>query len=635
MNGTAEPLFVDRLTQCSMDLVISKQGDSASPSVNTQTRWLEYRWRWRSLAVVAAYFLLGMVAYWPVLTGIASKSSGSRYRDFIQSVWFIGWGQHALVHGLNPFFSSAMYAPTGVNLLENTSSPLLALLTAPLAVVTSPLVIGNLLMVIGMPLSATAAYVVLRKWQLWWPAAAIGGLTYGFSAYMLGQGLAHPELLFVPLPPFIVMTVVCIFEGHGTPRRLGIQLGLLLVAQYLISPEVLVTVILLVFIGVVFSSIRRPSAVPAKVRTAAAPVIMALGLAAVLLAYPLWFMFDGPQHFTGSTFPVRNPYYNDLLAFIFPGTLQRVSLGLHLGSSGFITPQQVVEDGAYIGLPLLMVIAFLCWHSRRTYRMQLSAALFVASLVLSLGPYLSINGAVTHIPLPFVVLAHIPIMDNILASRISLETSACMAAMIAFGLDDLHINKLLVSPNRAIPHSKSRDRWVIAITVLVLAVLVLTEFPRWPYPTTPARGLPAKINRAIPPGDPVAITYPYADGPALASPLLWQAEDGFRFRFTGGYGHHPAANGRVDRKPADSTNLMVEFLMTHQSGCPCPSAPIALDVVATRQIIAEDHVELVIVARSVRGSRPVVRLFEKVLGPPTITSDGVSLWIEKRKDGAR
>ena len=197
-----------------------------------------------SMAVVfVVYLLIGIVAFWPVYPGISQHPFGSF--DFLQTVWFLGWVPHALAHGLNPFFSNAIYVPTGVNLAQNTSTPLLGLITAPFAPVFSPLVRANLLMVLAMPISATAAFVVLRKWQVWGPAAALGGLVYGFSPYMVGQSISHLELIFVPLPPFIALTVASILQNKGSSRRLGVQLGLLVAAQYLISPEVLSFVFIL------------------------------------------------------------------------------------------------------------------------------------------------------------------------------------------------------------------------------------------------------------------------------------------------------------------------------------------------------------------------------------------------------
>ena len=92
-----------------------------------------------SAVVIVVYLLIGIVAFWPVYPGISRHLFGYA-ADFTQTVWFLDWVPHALAHGLNPFFSNAIYVPTGVNLAQNTSTPLLGLITAPFAPVFSPVV---------------------------------------------------------------------------------------------------------------------------------------------------------------------------------------------------------------------------------------------------------------------------------------------------------------------------------------------------------------------------------------------------------------------------------------------------------------------------------------------------------------
>ena len=310
--------------------------------------------KWRRLlpptGVVAAYFVLGLVAFWPVVPEI-SHHIFSTVGDLTLTVWYLGWVPHALTHGLNPLFSNAMFAPTGVNLAQNTEAPLLGLIAAPITWAFGPLVSTNLLLVLGMPISATAAFVVLRKWEVWGPPAALGGLIYGFSPYMVGQGFAHPVLTFVPLPPFIVMTVVSILQRRRPPRRLGIQLGLLVAAQYLISPEVLVTVVVLTGAALVFVALGSPSKVPQLARTAAGPIGISMVLAVVLLAYPVWMLLAGPQHVSGPTYPLINSYHNDLLSFVDHGLWQQVSLGMQSNWAGPLAMFESPEYGGYVGIP--------------------------------------------------------------------------------------------------------------------------------------------------------------------------------------------------------------------------------------------------------------------------------------------
>ncbi len=377
-----------------------------------------------TLAVLAAYVLLAVIAFWRLFPAMSQQIYGLG-ADSILGMWFLAWVPHALAHGQNPLFSGSIFVPAGVNLAQNTEAPLLGLITAPFAVVLGPVARANLLMVLAMPASATAAFLVLRRWRVWDPAAALGGLIYGFSPFAVAHSLGHPVLVFLPLPPLIAMTVVSILQGRGRPRRLGIGLGLLITAQFLIEPEVLTTVAILTAWAVACAALRYPAKVGDVARASVRPVGIALGLAAVLLAYPIWMMLAGPQHYTGTAQPIVNPYYNDLFSFIDPGSLQRFTFGLPALKATAAGP---VQAGGYFGIPLLILAALFAWRSRRSPRMQLTVAVLVGSVVLSLGPHLAIDGRLTHIPLPFLVLTHLPLLDNILPVRLSIEIAACVAA---------------------------------------------------------------------------------------------------------------------------------------------------------------------------------------------------------------
>jgi hypothetical protein len=602
---------------------------------------------WLLAAVVGTYFLLGVVAFWPALPEISSRTFGSTL-DFVQTAWFIGWVPHALVHGLNPFFSDAMFAPTGVNLAQNTASPLLGLVTAPLSLVLSPFAITNLLLVLGMPISATAAFVVLRKWQVWWPAAALGGLIYGFSPYMVGQSVSHVELTFLPLPPFIALTVASILQRRGTSLRLGLQLGILVTAQYLISPEVLAVVAVLIAIAIACVAARHASTFKSTACALARPVATAFGLSAVLLAYPVWMMLAGPQHFLGTAWPTSNPYHNDLLSFVAHGPLQRISLGIPSAWGGEIAGSST-EAGGYVGVPMLILAAYLAWRSRRSPRMQLATALLFSAALLSLGPYLSVHGTKTSIPLPFLVLDHLPILDNILPSRISFGIDGCLGAVIAFGLDDMRRDSFHDPADTSHRRDRAETRTATLLAGLVLATLVITQIPEWPYATNPINELPITLQRAIPPGDPVAITYPYNEFP-YAQSTEWQAEVGFRFRDVGGYAYHPSSvpiapkwwrfntatpigGGTLLPNPMKPPALQT-FLVQQQAPFlnTASVSTVARELVpTTRKFFSNYNIQLVIVDRSVEGSAAVIELFRDVLGPPTVSSGTFCLWTDRHE----
>ncbi|MGH9079090.1 MAG: hypothetical protein ACRDYE_03225 [Acidimicrobiales bacterium] len=605
-----------------MNAVISetRPGDPATPLPSTPRRVLP------SVVVVGSYFLIGAAAFWPVYE--ISEHPFSTTGDYMLSVWFLAWVPHALAHLLNPFFSNAIFVPTGVNLAQNTASPLLGLVTAPFAPVLDPVARTNLLMVLSMPLSATAAFVVFRKWQVWLPAAALGGLLYGFSPYMVGQSLAHVVFIFVPLPPFIALTMASILQQQGSPRRLGIQLGLLATVQYLISPEVLTTVAIFAVAAVVCIAVRHPAKATDLARTMVVPVGVALAVCAVALTYPVWMMLLGPQHFNGTTIDTVNPFHNDLLSFVAPGPAQKISLGLRsIGDRLAGTTDNVEADG-YIGVPVLILTAVLAWRSRRSPRMQLTVVLLVGAALLSLGPNLAVNGRLTGVPLPFLVLDHLPLVDNILPVRIDFEVGAFLAAVVAFGLDDVH--RAPVPADRiSVRQLKLRRRSIAVLTGVTLVVLVVTQLPRWPNATSPAAVLPAAIRRAIPAGDPIALSYPY-DTLYSMQPMLWQSEDGYSFRLLGGYAYHPGSKGQANAaaapmNPPGLQRFLVGDLITVYG--PPPHLGPGL-VTATRVTLARYDVRVVIVDGSAGQGGPVTELFDAALGPPRVSAGPFSLWTD-------
>ena len=591
------------------------------------TRPVDHLAAWRnvlpSAIVITAYFCAGIVPFWQLLSAISHRLFSTE-EDFALFAWFLGWVPHALAHGLNPFFSNAILVPTGVNLAQNTESPLLGLVAAPFTLTFGPVVSANLLMVLAMPASATAAFVVLRKWRVWGPAAALGGLIYGFSPYMVAESLAHVELLFVPLPPFIAFTVASILQRRGSPRWLGVQLGLLVAAQYLIEPEVCTVVAIFTIAAVACVAIREP----ANLRQMAHPAGIALGVTAVLLAYPVWLLLAGPQHFTGAATPIANPYHNDLLSFVVPGPLQRVPLGMRsLGTR--LVGSRPDEAGGYLGVPLLILTGILAWYSRRSPRMRLAVLLLLGAALLSLGPYLAVDGRLTHIPLPFLLLDHLPLANDILPIRIGFEIGACLAAVIAFGVDDMHR-----APARGHRHGSPTRRGRV-FAGITLAVLVATQLPQWPNATTSAVALPANIRRAVPAGDPVTITYPYGTAFTM-QPMLWQAEEGYGFRLLGGYAYHPDASGGPSLFPSVMNPPNLQRFLAGQDLATSfffplygPSLPVSPELVATtRTALSKYDVRLVIVDRSAGGSGPVMELFNDALGPPKLSAGQFSLWMD-------
>ena len=78
-------------------------------------------------------------------------------------IWYLRWVPFALSHGLNPLFTSYLDFPDGINLMWQTSVPLLGLLLAPITLTLGPIFAYNLLMTASMALAAWCAFLAFRR----------------------------------------------------------------------------------------------------------------------------------------------------------------------------------------------------------------------------------------------------------------------------------------------------------------------------------------------------------------------------------------------------------------------------------------------------------------------------------------
>jgi len=218
------------------------------------------------------------------------------------------------------------------------------------------------------------------------------------------------------------------------------------------------------------------------------------------------------------------------------------------------------------------------------------------------------------------LLDHLPLLNGLLPGRITFEMGACLAAVIAFGLADMR---------QALGGTWIRRHAGPVCAVVTLVVLVATQLPEWPgsYSSEPAVALPAVLTRAIPAGDPVAITYPY-DTAKTNAPMLWQAEDDFRFRLLGGYAYH-VSSGYPSLVPSLMDPPGIQQFLANQGGVGIygPEMPVSPKLVAaTQSAVSNYDIRLVIVDRSLSGSPAVMDLFTIALGPPALSAGHFSMW---------
>ena len=600
------------------------------------------RWRvgatpWVPVVAVGLYAGLALLANWPAWPGDPSRTRAITSfgvigaTDIDAGTWFLAWTPFALAHHVNPFFTTVLNYPRGVNIAQNTAMPLLGLLASPVTWLVGPVASMNLMLWLALALSATSMYLVLRRFVHRELAAFAGGLLYGFSPWVVDQDLYHLNLAFVPLPPLIFL---CLYEllrpGQGRPLRWGGGLGAAVVAQFFVSPEVCATTLLVGGMATLVVASAAPRQIWPTVLRAKAGLAWAGTVVGGCLAYPVAMMFRGPYHFVGTPNPGGEGA--DLLNPVLPGSLVRVTLG-HLGVLGSnLVFGNTSENGGYLGIPLLLLLVVIVVRYRRRRLVRLMAVMLVASDVLSLGNHLVVNTHRTSFPLPFNLVQGYPVFNAMLQVRFGLYVVLFASVLVAVGVDSVS------APRRA-----ARVAWA---GYGLGALSVVTLVPRFPLPTAPA-GIPAYFSgsavHAIRPGG-VVLLSPY---PSVFDPVgqLWQAAAQDRFQMFGGYALFssggPPTGGIPAPYPPPLQPLDVQMFLTGEAdGTPFLSGPIPpLDLALecdTRAFLLTNDVDTVLtgpVPNFIRADPAAIDLlFTFALGQPSLVDGPVKAWYHVPQD---
>jgi hypothetical protein len=533
-------------------------GPAVDPARSTRLRTL--------LIGAAAYLVLAVVVWWNVWSGHPTSTTTCGCGDSSLFTWFLAWPAYATDHGLNPLYSSAMFHPTGVNLLANTSEVAIGVILSPVTWIFGPIATLNVALTLSPFLSALAMFVLLRRWVKWQPAAFIGGLLYGFSPVILVNLVdAHLMVSMAVVPPLLVAGFdELLIRQRRRPVTMGILLGLLVVLQFFLGTEMLAILLITGAAGLVLIVVYAAWRHPAELRRRARHALIGLGAGAlvvvVLLAYPLWFALDGPAHLSGLVWPTLAPGlygigFSDLIRLNSTGseTLQAHRFGGYQGVA--------LHQGDYLGLGLIVVVVLGVFLWRRDRRLWLFAGLGVIAVALSL----SIAPGVNHFWVPWQLFRHIPVIKNILPDRFMAITLLCISVMLGVIVDRAHESgsrwMTRSSPHRA-PSPAGPvlpwRRWLPATVAVIVALVALVPIAgayagNLPL-TVESVVLPAWFQTVAPhlPSRQVLLTYPGTFG-GFQSALTWQAVDRMSFSLVEGGGPGGAAErAGVERPGAEA-----------------------------------------------------------------------------------
>lgn len=258
---------------------------------------------------------------------------------------------------------------------------------------------------------------------------AIGarGALFGFSSYQLAEGLAHLQLTMSLCVPLAGWVIVRYANGRLTGKRFATRIAAIAVAQFLISPELLATMLLIGAITAAGAIALAPHA-RTEVRGTLIWSLTGVAVAGLLLSPMLLTMVrHAPAHLNASV-----GYSADLANLIVPTRVTAVG-GAWGSSVANHFPGNLAEQGPYLGLPLLVIVASFASSRRSGPGARLLLFVLLSSIVLSLGPRLTVGGRPTAW-LPAALLGHLPALADALPVRFALYTSLVISIIVAVWL---------------------------------------------------------------------------------------------------------------------------------------------------------------------------------------------------------
>jgi hypothetical protein len=506
-------------------------------------------------------------------------------------VWSLAWTPFAVSHGMDPLVTYYLHFPTGVNLMWNTAIVFPALLLAPITAVFGPIAAYKVLLVLAMSLSGWCAYLALRRFTRHRLGAALGGLLYEFSPFMVLQTEGHAQLFIAVFPPLLVIFAdEMLVRQHRPAWLIGGLLGLATACQLLTGTELLTLSLLmslpaLVALAVIFRTQVRQR-LGYALRVAGYAIVSFL----VLAAFPLYILTLGPQRISGA-----------LQGFVFQAQPSQFVVPSRWELIG--GPAPVLDSSVYIGVPLLILAVAVTVWMRRNAAVVTAAFTVLCTMVLALGGHIWLLG--TRYPLPWYAAEHLPILDNVLPVRLMVVAYLALGLIVA-----LFVDRVLEAP----------PRWRVA-GLAAAAVALVPLIPSLPFPSAQFP-IPAFFTdgsaQELPATGSVLIT-PYGS----AWPQLWQAVAGFPFKTQLGQVFTPAKlYGHVFNAPLDALG---QELTNLGNGA---AAPAALTATQRASYLADlqAHDVTTVIAGPAPGQAQVEELMTELLGRSGTSTGGVVVW---------
>jgi hypothetical protein len=474
----------------------------------------------------------------------------SNLQDQVFFEWTLSHAQWSVTHLSNPLFTDRLNVPDGVNMMANTSILGLSIPLIPVTALFGAPVSFALLLTLGFAATAAAWYWLFSRHLVSSRAAAfVGGAFCGFAPGMVSHGNGHPNIVAQFMVPFIVWRVMRLREP-GRAIRNGLILGLMVTYQMFINEEIVFFTAIGCAVFLLAYCLPRWKQVPGSLR----PFLAGLGVAAltagILMAYPLWFQFFGPQHYRGV--PIYTYRFRTDVASYWSFATESIA-GDGLGRVARSVSVHPAEENTFYGWSLVFLLPVVLWVCRRRPVAVAAAVAGAFFALLTLGHTITIHGKSTGIPGPWVLFERLPLFDSVVPARLSLGVIPTVGLLLAVAYDEVvgTVRRLGVA---TLP---VRGLWLAAMAgaLLPIAPTPLRASPVAPVPPFIADGTWRQYISA----DRSMVTVPPSSNLSLYG-MRWAANQDLGFTLAQGYFLGPGGpDGRATfPAPPTPTSAMLD-----------------------------------------------------------------------------
>jgi hypothetical protein len=395
----------------------------------------------KQYALIALAFLaISLIFFWPVVRNVTSTVPGTG-ADTFQSMWELWWVPYSMftLHS-NPYFSHYLFFPIGANLATQTLTPIAGLISLLFQPVNLAFAL-NMIFLLGFVLAGLFTYMLAFHVTKNRAASFIAGCIYAFSPIHTIQAFGHLQFTNIEFIPLFMLMLLYMIDEKKPVYAVCAGLSFVLLTFMGDIEQGLMAVLLAFFVLAYLAIDKKHRHKVLNKKFAVSFAEMLVTILVVGSPFILGVLFS-LGHGALSTFNSQattqyNELYSpDLFSFFVPSEFNGP---LRFLSSGFysIFAPAASERTTYIGYSVIfLVLAGLVHEYKDRFK---STGVYLVPLVLfgllSIGPYLQINGNLTFVPGLYVLYHQIPLF-NVLREpgRFDMMVELFLAIFAAMGL---------------------------------------------------------------------------------------------------------------------------------------------------------------------------------------------------------